>query len=155
MGHWAGLRPAERIAALGAVLMIGSLLFPWYGIELELFSGFSQTGLEAFGFGHGALVATAAAALLLIVRCGAGYRPPRPLDEGALLILAAIWGAVVVAYLAIDRPDEIAGFTTVRLRYGLFVALGGAAALLSGGVRLRQAPDGREGRNRSDEAPGV
>lgn len=132
------LRPAERIAALGAMAVAGSLLFPWYGIELELFNGFSQTGLEAFGFGHAALLLTAAAALGLIWRCASGYELPRPMSEGALLIAAGVWIALLVAYLAIDRPDEIAGFDRVRLRYGAFVALGGAAALIVGGARLRQ-----------------
>ena len=82
------LSPAERIAALGAVAVAGSLLFPWYGIELELFGGFSQTGLEAFNFAHAALLLTAAAALGLIWLCARGYELPRPLGEGALLIAA-------------------------------------------------------------------
>jgi len=139
MSRWARLRPAERVAAAGAAAMAGSLLFPWYGIELELFSGFSQTGIEAFGFAHAALLVVAGASLFLIWRCGGGYEPPRPLSEGGLLVLAAIWGAALVTYLAFDRPDEIAGFETVRLRYGAFVAFGGAAALLSGALRLRRA----------------
>jgi hypothetical protein len=140
VGHWGGLRPAERIAALGALACVGSLLFPWYGIELELFNGFSQTGLEAFTFAHAALVLTAAAAIVLIVRCGAGYLPPRPLSEGGALIAAGVWAGLIVGYLAIDRPEEIAGFGHVRLRYGLFVAVAGAAAMIAGGLRLRAAP---------------
>ena len=144
MGGWTGLRAAERIAGLGAILCLGSLLFPWYGIELELFQGFSQTGLEAFSFAHAALGVTAAAALVLIVRCGRGYRPPRPLSEGGLLALAGVWAAVLVAYLAIDKPEQIAGFGQVRLRYGLLVALAGAGALVSGGMRLRATTDGRD-----------
>lgn len=141
MGGWTGLRGAERVAGLGAALCLGSLLFPWYGIELELFKGFSQTGLEAFSFAHAALAVTAGAALILILRCGRGYHPPRPLSEGGLLALAGLWAAVIVAYLAIDRPEEIAGFGHVRLRYGLLVALAGAGALISGGLRLRATPD--------------
>jgi hypothetical protein len=142
MNHWEGLRPAARVAALGAMAAGASLLFPWYGIELELFGGFSQTGLEAFNFAHAAILVTAAGSLGLIALCGAGYYPPRPLSEGALLIVAGAWIAVLVAYLALDRPEQIAGFDQVRLRYGLFVALGGAAAIVLGGARLRQAPTG-------------
>lgn len=140
MARWTGLRPAERIAALGAALVVGSLLFPWYGIELELFSGFSQTGVEAFNFGHAALVATAAPALVLVWRCAGSYRPPRPLSEGGLLITAGVWAGLLVAYLAVDRPEQIAGFATVRLRYGIFVAIGGAAVMFLGGLRMRQVP---------------
>ncbi len=131
------LRPAERLAAIGAVAAAGSLLLPWYGIELELFNGFSQTGLEAFNFAHAAVLVSALAALWLIWLCAGGYRLPRPLGEGVLLVAAGVWIALVVTYLAIDRPDEIAGFERVRLRYGAFVALGGAAALVVGGIRLR------------------
>jgi len=138
------LRPAERLAAAGALVAAGSLLLPWYGIELELFNGFSQTGLEAFNFGHAAVLLTALAALTLIWLCAEGYALPRPLGEGVLLVAAGVWIALVVTYLAIDRPDEIAGFERVRLRYGAFVALGGAAALVVGGVRLRLLRPARE-----------
>jgi hypothetical protein len=119
------------------MLCLGSLLFPWYGIELELFQGFSQTGFEAFSFAHAALAVTAAAALVLVFRCARGYRPPRPLSEGGLLALAGLWAALIVGYLAVDHPEEIAGFGHVRIRYGLLVALAGAGALLIGGMRLR------------------
>jgi hypothetical protein len=134
------VRPAERLAAAGAGAIAASLLLPWYGIELEVFSGFSQTGIEAFSFAHAALLTTAGAALALIARCAAGYRPPRPLGEGGLLALAGIWAALIVAFLAVDRPDEIAGYGTVRLRYGAFVGLGGCVALILGGVRMRRVP---------------
>jgi hypothetical protein len=138
MRGWRGLRPAERVAVLGALAAGGSLLFPWYGIELELFGGFSQTGLEAFGLGHAALVVTAVASVGLVSLCAGGYRLPRPLSEGALLVVAGAWMAILVAYLALDRPAEIAGFERVRIRYGVIVALAGAAATVLGGTRLRQ-----------------
>jgi len=145
MGRWSNLHPAERLAAVGAAVAAGSLLLPWYGIELELISGFSQTGLEAFNFAHAALLATAGAAIALVWRCAGGDPLPRPLGEGALLIAAGLWIGLLIAYLAVDRPDEIAGFSKVRLRYGIFVALGGATALTLGGVRLRAARTPREG----------
>ncbi len=144
MGRVERLRPAERLAGLGAVAVAGSLLFPWYGIELELFGGFSQTGLEAFNPAHAALLVAAAAAVAVVWVSAGERRLPRPLDEGALLIVAGAWIAILVSYLAIDRPEEIAGFDRVRLRYGLFLALGGAAAVAVAGLRLRQAPPARE-----------
>jgi len=145
MGGWAGLRGAQRLAGLGAALCLLSLLFPWYGIELELFQGFSQTGLEAFSFAHAALGVTAAAALMLIFGCARGYRPPRPLGEGGLLATSGVWAALIVGFLAVDRPDDIAGFGHVRLRYGLVVALAGAGALFVAGMRLRVVAAQRSG----------
>jgi hypothetical protein len=131
------LEPPARLAATGALLVLVSMLFPWYGIQFG--PGLSQTGFDSFGLGELALVLTAGAALLLIARCGAGYRPPRPLSEGALLALAGAWAALLIVYLIIDRPDEISGHTHIHLRYGIFVAMGGAVAMIVGGLRLRRA----------------
>jgi hypothetical protein len=125
-----------RLAALGALAVPGSMLFPWYGIEFS--SGLSLTGLDSFGVGQLALLLTVGAALYLIARCAGGYDLPRPLREGSLLALAGVWAAILVGYLMLDKPDEISGRTGIHLRYGIFVALGGSLALLLGGLRLRR-----------------
>jgi hypothetical protein len=130
------LPPPARMAATGALLVGGSMLFPWYGIQFG--PGPSQTGFDSFGLGQLALLLTVGAALYLIVRCATGYELPRPLREGSLLAAAGAWTSALVAYLMIDRPDEIAGHTDIHLRYGIFVALGGALALFVGGLRLRR-----------------
>ena len=143
------LPPPARLAALGALAVPGSLLFPWYGIEFS--SGLSQTGLDSFGLGQLALLLTVGAALYLIVRCAGEYELPRPLREGSLLAAAGGWSAVLVGYLMLDKPDQISGRTGIHLRYGIFVALGGALALLVGGLRLRRDEVGAERRRRSDE----
>ena len=129
------LPPPARLAALGALAVPGSMLFPWYGIEFS--SGLSQTGLDSFGLGQLALLLTVGAALYLIARCAGEYELPRPLREGSLLAVAGGWSAVLVCYLMLDKP-EIPGHPTIHLRYGIFVALGGSLALLLGGLRLRR-----------------
>ena len=134
------LHPPARLAASGALVVVGSMLFPWYGIQFG--PGPSQTGLDSFGPGQIALLLTVGAALYLIARCATGYELPRPLNEGGLLAAAGAWASVLVAYLMIDRPDAIAGHTEIHLRYGIFVALGGALALLVGGLRLRRNEHG-------------
>jgi protein-S-isoprenylcysteine O-methyltransferase Ste14 len=134
------LGAAERIAGIGALVVLASMLLPWYG--LRFLSSLSQTGLDAFGFAQTGLVLTAGAALLLIVRCALGYRLPRPLSEGGLLVAAGVWAAVLIAYAMIDRPDDFAPLE-ISLRYGIFVALGGAVAVIVGGLRLRRE-DGQE-----------
>jgi protein-S-isoprenylcysteine O-methyltransferase Ste14 len=132
------LGASERIAGIGALVVLASLLLPWYG--LRFLSSLSQTGLDAFGFAQTGLVVTAGAALVLIVRCALGYQLPRPLSEGGLLVAAGVWAAVLIAYAMIDRPDDFAPLE-ISLRYGIFVALGGAVAVIVGGLRLH-----REGR---------
>jgi hypothetical protein len=130
------LQPAARLAALGALAVPGSMLFPWYGIQFG--PGLSQTGFDSFGIGQLALLLTVAAALYLIARCASGYELPRPLREGSLLAVAGGWSAILVGYLMLDRPDSISVYTDIHLRYGIFVALGGSLALLLGGLRLRR-----------------
>jgi hypothetical protein len=125
-----------RLAALAALTVAGSMLFPWYGVEFS--SGLSLTGFDSFGLGQLALLLTAGAALFLIARCAGGYELPRPLRQGSLLAVAGAWAAVLVGYLMLDKPDEISGRTGIHLRYGIFVALGAAVALVVGGLRLRR-----------------
>ena len=125
-----------RLAALGALAVPGSMLFPWYGIQFG--PGLSATGFDSFGLGQLALLITVGAAVYLIARCASGYELPRPLREGSLLALAGAWSAVLVGYLMLDRPDTISIYTDIHLRFGIFLALGGALALLVGGLRLRR-----------------
>jgi hypothetical protein len=130
------LPPPARLATVGALAIPGSMLFPWYGIQFG--PGLSQTGFDSFGLGELALLLTAGAAILLIGRCATGYSLPRPLTQGALLAIAGVWAVLLVAYLMIDRPNEITGHLNIHLRYGIFVAMAGAIALLVGGLRLRR-----------------
>lgn len=141
------LAPPGRLATMGALAIPVGMLFPWYGIQFG--PGLSQTGFDSFGLAQLALLLTVGAALFLLGRFAGGYRPPRPLRAGGLLALAGVWAAVLVGYLMIDRPDEISGHTDIHLRYGVFVAMAGAVALLVGGLRLRRLEIGAERRRES------
>jgi len=127
-----------RLAAVGALIVLASLFMPWYAVRLILFKSISESAISAFGAATAALALTAAAALYLISRAARGYRPPRPLSVGAVLALAGVWSAMLVLVLIADRPDRILGLARVELRFGAFVALGGAVALAAGGLRLRR-----------------
>jgi hypothetical protein len=136
--------PRDRqVAGLGALAVLASLLLPWYapavGVEVV------KTGLSEPGFAHLALTLTVACALVLIFRAQRGFRVPPPLHEGTLLALAGAWSALIFVYLMIDRPDfEFLSFEAVRLRYGIFVGLAGAVAMLVAGLRLRGLELARE-----------
>jgi hypothetical protein len=138
------LVPAEQLAAVGALIVLGSLLLPWYG--LKLIAHVSKTGVDSFGWGHAALVLTAGSALFLLSMSGRGYRLPRPLAEGPLLILAGAWCALLGGYLILDRPDNFDPLK-VTLRFGIFVPFIGAAAMALGGLgvsRIRRRERERE-----------
>ena len=139
-GWWhaiAALRPAERLAAVGAVLCVAATPLPWYKAPI---GGLVKTGLGTFGFAEAALLVTAGAALGLLLQVGRGRRPPMPLHEGTLLAAAGIWSGLIVLFLMLDRPQfELAGFDQdYSLAYGIFVALGGAVILVVAGLRIRR-----------------
>lgn len=128
--------PAGRLVCAGAIAIVASLLLPWYGIQFS--GGLSVTALDRFGLGQLALLITAAAAVFLAAREAAGHPLPRPLLSAELVIIAGAWAALLTGFLMIDRPDELGGSTQIGLRFGIFAALGGAIAIVLGGVRMRR-----------------
>ena len=130
------LSAGERIAVAGAIAIAASLLLPWYGIAFS--RGLSVTGLDSFNFAHAALLLTAGAASFLVAREAMGHALPRPLRAADLVTVAGAWAAALTVYLLADRPDQLAGSTEVRLRYGVYVALGGCVAIVVGGLRMRR-----------------
>ncbi|HZA89202.1 MAG TPA: hypothetical protein VE401_03135 [Solirubrobacterales bacterium] len=141
VGIFRSLAAHERLAVAGAAIVVASLFLPWYGVTLA--GGLVKTALGTFGLIEAALILTVGSAALLILSSARGYALPRPLDEGTLLAVAGVWAALLIAYRMIDRPDfELAGAGPVGLRYGIFVALIGAALLVVGGLRKRREERG-------------
>jgi len=137
------LTPHERIAALGAAIVVASLFLPWYGVTLA--GGLVKTAAGTFGLIEAAILLTAGAAAFLIASVARGQSLPRPLDEGTLLVVAGAWTALLIGYRMLDRPDfEIAGAGHVGLRYGIFIALIGAALMIVGGMRGRREKTERD-----------
>jgi hypothetical protein len=129
---------AERLAVAGGAVSLASLLLPWYRIPEA--NRFEKSGLGSFDFGEAALLLTVGSALALVIGAWRGHRPPLPMHEGTLVAIAGLWSATLIAYLMIDRPQEtIFDFPTeYGLRYGIFVALGGALMLAFAGLRIRR-----------------
>jgi hypothetical protein len=144
-----GLGGNERIAVIGAAVMVGSLVLPWY--ESPISNDLVLSGIGAFGWADAALVLIAAATTFLALQAGGGYVPPRPLREWALFVVAGCWAAVIVLYRIADRPRfTLAGHDEpYDLHYAIFVALAGAVIIVIAGLRMRprerakrpQAPD--------------
>jgi hypothetical protein len=132
-----GLGGNERIAVIGAAVMVGSLALPWY--QSPISNDLVLTGVGAFGWAEAAMVLIAAATVFLALQGGGGYVPPRPLREWALFVAAGCWAAVIVLYRIADRPRfTLAGHDEpYNLHYAIFVALAGAALIVVAGLRMR------------------
>jgi hypothetical protein len=137
LGDFRGLGPNERIAVIGAAVMVGSLVLPWY--QSPISDDLVRTGIGAFGWAEGALVLVAAATVFLALKGGGGYVPPRPLREWGLFVAAGCWAAVIVLYRIADRPRfTLAGHDEpYDLHYAIFVALAGAVVIVIAGLRMR------------------
>jgi hypothetical protein len=131
-----GLGGNERIAVIGAAVMVGSLLLPWY--ESPISNDLVRTGIGTFGWAEGALVLIAGAITFLALQGGGGYVPPRPLREWALFVVAGGWAALIVLYRMADRPRfTLAGHDEpYDLHYAIFVALAGAVIIVIAGLRM-------------------
>lgn len=138
-----GLRGNERLAVAGVAIIVISLFLPWYGFPVGG-DPLAQTGFGAVSFAEAGLLALCAAVVFLALQVGGGYIPPRPLTEGGLFVAAGAWAAVIVGYRMLDRPkldldlDVVTIESTYRLRYGIFVALGGALLIVAAGLRARR-----------------
>jgi hypothetical protein len=133
-----GLGGNERIAFMGAAVIVGSMFLPWYRAPVS--SDLVQTGFGAFGFSEAALLLVAGATAFLALEIGGGYVPPRPLREWGLLVALGAWGCLIVLYRMIQRPEfNLAGADerSFEIHYGIFVALAGAAIIIAAGLRLR------------------
>jgi hypothetical protein len=132
-----GLGGNERIAVIGAAVMVGSLALPWY--QSPISNDLVLTGIGAFGWAEGALVLIAAATVFLALQGGGGYIPPRPLREWGLFVAAGFWAALIVLYRIADRPRfTLAGHDEpYDLHYAIFVALAGAVIIVIAGLRMR------------------
>jgi hypothetical protein len=149
LGDLRGLGGNERIAVIGAAVMVGSLILPWY--QSPISNDLVSTGISAFGWAEAALVLIAVATVFLALQGGGGYVPPRPLREWGLFVAAGSWAALIVLYRIADRPRfTLAGHDEpYDLHYAIFVALAGAVMIVMAGLRMRpreraqrpQAPD--------------
>ena len=154
----------ERIAALGALVVLASLPLRWYQIPFS--SRLQQSGFGSFGWAEAALIITVLAALALLVQVGRGHRPPLPLHEGTLLAVAGLWSVLIVVVLMLDRPVAFVGGLPANydLGFGIFFALGGSIVLALSGLAIRRrellreralglSPEAQEARSPSDASP--
>jgi hypothetical protein len=145
------VRLGELLALAGAVLVIVSLLLPWY----EGSSSGTLDAWETFGAGVVLLLAGAAGAVWLFLAALTERSP-------ALAVEAAVWGvplgiaaSIAAIVRVLERPEHATGLCA-----GAWLALAGAVAILVGAWqavrderRSLYAPAAPETRPREDDSP--
>jgi drug/metabolite transporter (DMT)-like permease len=148
------LRVGEWLAAAAGVLLIVSLLLPWYQPLLPIAPYDSLTGFQALSVIDILLALTAAVGVTLAVFQVTRTSPALPVAFGVLTVVIGLLATLLVLSRLIDVPrDEL------EPMYGAWIALLATIALTAGGwlslanehVRglppdrepeLRPAPDG-------------
>lgn len=129
------LSKGDRISLGGAALLFIALFFPWYGIKASGLDGVNLLGaasldaFDAFKFADIVLLALAVGAGALIVLIAIGK-----VDRQYHRFIETIGGtaAIVVLLRLIFKPDSGIPGIDVTLKWGIFAALIGAAAVAAG-----------------------
>jgi hypothetical protein len=127
----------QRLAALAALALAGSLFLPWWRDPVF---GVSYVGVRRLTFLEVALLLIALAVLVLLFRRAEGKVFHLPLSDGTLLAAAGMWASFLVVFRIIDGPTRKVGTMTrdYELRWGALIALGAAVTLAVAGVRERR-----------------
>jgi hypothetical protein len=133
------LTTGDMIAGVGGIVLLISLFLPWYGVSVDI-AGFSASesgsGWEALGFIDILLFLISVAAIAVVAARAAGALPA---DIPAPVILLGLGGLAVllVLYRIIDIPVDgnVPDEVDLSRKFGIFIALIGAAAVTYGGWR--------------------
>ena len=152
-GAWRALDPDQRLAAIGALGLFGSMFLPWYEQTAFLAKGNSiqksQDSLIAFqswGFVEASILLVALAVLLLLFLRGERRAFHLPFGDGLVIAAGGAWVMFLVFYRQVDKPsgsDTGTLKTTIGVSWGIFVAFLFGALLTYAGWRMhaRRRPE--------------
>jgi hypothetical protein len=145
---WDELEPEQRLTGAAAIALFVSMFLPWYQQNAVV----SARGLHplvsqdlnawaVFSFVEAAVLLVAVAVLSLLIARGRRRDFHLPGSDGAIVMLAGLWIAALLVWRLFDKPG-IGGrgiAANVGIQWGIFFALGAAAAMVYTGSRMRAA----------------
>jgi hypothetical protein len=142
---WRALAPAQRLCGAASLALLATMLLPWYSGSRPVVVrgraqtvGDSHTALFVFSWVEAAVLLVALGVLALLFARGERRPFHLPGGDGTAIAAAGTWACLLVVWRLFDKPD-LGGGVAVGLQWGIFVALGAAAALAVAGNRLRAA----------------
>ncbi len=129
--------PEMRMAGAAALVLVLSLLLPWYSRPFASGDTVIRANLSAFGvfsFVEASILLVAAGVLFLIWARSEDKAFHLPGGDGVVFLAAGTWSAVLLIWRVFDRPGDGVG-----IQWGFVVAFGAAAALIAAGARVRAA----------------
>ncbi len=139
---WGALAPEQRIATVAALALLVTMFLPWYDLQsLDRKSGAIYShSISAFGdvsFVEAAVFLVAAGVIVLMFARAERRDFHMPGSDGAVVMAAGAWAALLIFYRVFSRPDGH-GYP-VGIEWGFFLAFVAAGTLGYAGWRMRAA----------------
>lgn len=158
---WRALSSEQRLAAIAALLLFVSMLFPWYDQTIVTSKGIEHRSMSAFGvysFIEAAIFVVAIGVLVLMWARAERKTFHLPGGDGTVVMAAGLWVMFLIFYRQLDKPGEHkegAVQTSTGVAWGIFIAFLLGALLAYAGYRIRAAhvPEPVEEDAPTDAAP--
>jgi hypothetical protein len=143
---WGALDRERRLAAIAAVALFVTMFLPWYQQNAVVTAAKNQPlisrNLNAFGvfsFVEAAVLLVAVAVLVLLYMRADGRRFQLPGGDGAIVLAAGVWSALLLILRLFDKPGitQHGVAANVGIQWGIFFALAAAGLLAYAGSRMR------------------
>jgi hypothetical protein len=139
---WGALAPEQRIATVAALALLVTMFLPWYDLQSldRKTDAIYSHSISAFGdvsFVEAAVFLVAAGVIALMFARAERRDFHMPGSDGAVVMAAGAWAAVLIFYRVFSRPDGH-GYP-VGIEWGFFLAFVAAGTLGYAGWRMRAA----------------
>jgi amino acid transporter len=142
---WRALTSEQRLAAIAALLLLLSMLLPWYEQTIVTNKGIEHDSMSAFGvysFIEAAIFVVVVGVLALMWARAERKEFHLPGGDGTIVMGAGLWVMFLIFFRQLDKPNgrkEGLVQTSVGVQWGIFIAFLLGALLAYTGYRLRAA----------------
>lgn len=147
--NWRALTPEQRLAAIAAILLLLSMLLPWYQetgnaiVEGKLVRiDDSKSAFGVYSFVEAAIFVVVVGVIALLWARAERKSFHLPGGDGTIIMGAGLWVMFLIFYRQLDKPNgrkEGLIQTSIGVQWGIFVAFLLGALLAYAGYRIRAA----------------
>jgi hypothetical protein len=146
---WRALSSEQRLAAVAAILLLISMLLPWYeetgnaivGGKLERIDD-AKSAFGVYSFVEAAIFVVVVGTIALLWARAERKAFHLPGGDGTVIMGAGLWVMFLIFYRQLDKPNgrkEGLIQTSVGVQWGIFIAFLLGALLAYAGYRIRAA----------------
>jgi hypothetical protein len=143
---WRALSSEQRLAAIAAILLLASMLLPWYReSDTVVVKGQPRNVVDSlnafavYSFIEAAIFVVAVGVLVLLWARSERKAFHLPGGDGTVILGAGIWVMFLIFYRQFDRPNRHGVNVDVSVNWGIFIAFLLGALLAYAGYRIRAA----------------